>query len=142
MLAAIASQPHNCSSTPTGSVTCSRLPRRSLSLGAGGVEIALWAFPGGPIGGRIYFDVTTPSQIPNRWWGVFAVWDGGLSIWGGVLGGVLTGLWVARRRLNHEQLLQLMDVVGPALLVSQSIGRIGNYFKQELFGTIEPPVGR
>jgi prolipoprotein diacylglyceryltransferase len=41
---------------------------------------------------------------------------------------------VARRRLTHEQLLQLMDVVGPALLVSQSIGRIGNYFNQELFG--------
>ena len=97
-------------------------------------EIALWAFPGGLIGGRIYFDVTTPGQIPDHWWGVFAVWDGGLGIWGGVLGGVLAGLWVARRRLSHEQLLQLMDVVGPALLISQSIGRLGNYFNQELFG--------
>jgi prolipoprotein diacylglyceryl transferase len=98
------------------------------------LEIAMWAFPGGLIGGRIYFDITTPSQIPDHWWGVFAVWDGGLGIWGGIAGGVLTGLWVARRRLTHEQLLQLMDVVGPALLVSQSIGRIGNYFNQELFG--------
>jgi prolipoprotein diacylglyceryl transferase len=97
-------------------------------------EIAMWAFPGGLIGGRIYFDITTPSQIPDHWWGVFAVWDGGLGIWGGILGGVLTGLWVARRRLDHTQLLQLMDVVGPILLVSQSIGRIGNYFNQELFG--------
>ncbi len=98
------------------------------------LEIALWAFPGGLIGGRIYFDITTPSQIPPHWWGPFAIWDGGLGIWGGIAGGVITGLWVARRRLNHEQLLQLMDVVGPALLVSQSIGRIGNYFNQELFG--------
>jgi prolipoprotein diacylglyceryl transferase len=98
------------------------------------LEIAMWAFPGGLIGGRIYFDITTPSQIPHHWWGVFAIWDGGLGIWGGIAGGVLTGLWVARRRLTHEQLLQLMDVVGPALLVSQSIGRIGNYFNQELFG--------
>jgi prolipoprotein diacylglyceryl transferase len=97
-------------------------------------EIAMWAFPGGLIGGRIYFDITTPSQIPDHWWGPLAIWDGGLGIWGGVLGGVITGLWVARRRLNHEQMLQLMDVVGPALLVSQSIGRIGNYFNQELFG--------
>ena len=97
-------------------------------------EIAMWAFPGGLIGGRIYFDITTPSQIPDHWWGVFAIWDGGLGIWGGIAGGVITGLWVARRSLNHEQLLTLMDVVGPALLVSQSIGRIGNYFNQELFG--------
>jgi prolipoprotein diacylglyceryl transferase len=98
------------------------------------LEIAMWAFPGGLIGGRIYFDITTPSQIPPHWWGFLAIWDGGLGIWGGIAGGVITGLWVARRRLTHEQLLQLMDVVGPALLVSQSIGRIGNYFNQELFG--------
>ena len=98
------------------------------------LEIAMWAFPGGLIGGRIYFDITTPSQIPPHWWGSLAIWDGGLGIWGGVAGGVITGLWVARRRLTHAQLLQLMDVVGPALLVSQSIGRIGNYFNQELFG--------
>jgi prolipoprotein diacylglyceryl transferase len=98
------------------------------------LEIAMWAFPGGLIGGRIYFDITTPSQIPPHWWGPFAIWDGGLGIWGGVAGGVITGLWVARRRLTHEQLLQLMDIVGPSLLVSQAIGRIGNYFNQELFG--------
>jgi prolipoprotein diacylglyceryl transferase len=97
-------------------------------------EIAMWAFPGGLIGGRIYFDITTPSKIPDHWWGVFAIWDGGLGIWGGIAGGVITGLFVARRRLNHTQLLELMDVVGPALLISQSLGRIGNYFNQELFG--------
>jgi prolipoprotein diacylglyceryl transferase len=97
-------------------------------------EIAMWAFPGGLIGGRIYFDITTPSQITHAWYGVFAIWDGGLGIWGGIAGGVITGLWVARRRLNHRQLLELMDIVGPALLISQSLGRIGNYFNQELFG--------
>jgi prolipoprotein diacylglyceryl transferase len=97
-------------------------------------EIAMWAFPAGLVGGRVYFDVTTPAKIPPHWWGVFAIWDGGLGIWGGILFGVVVGLWVARRRLNHEQLLALMDVVGPALLVSQGIGRVGNYFNQELFG--------
>ena len=97
-------------------------------------EIAMWAFPAGLVGGRVYFDITTPAKIPPHWWGVFAIWDGGLGIWGGIAFGVVVGLWVARRRLNHEQLLQLMDVVGPALLVSQGIGRVGNYFNQELFG--------
>jgi len=97
-------------------------------------DIAIWAFPGGLIGGRIYFDITTPSQIPPHWWGIFAIWDGGLGIWGGIAGGVLVGLWRARRRLERADLLRLMDAVAPALLVAQAIGRIGNYFNQELFG--------
>ena len=97
-------------------------------------EVALWAFPAGLIGGRIYFDLTTPSQIPDHWWGVFAVWDGGLGIWGGIFAGVVTGLWVVHRRLDKDQRRWFMDIVGPALLVSQAIGRIGNYFNQELFG--------
>jgi prolipoprotein diacylglyceryl transferase len=97
-------------------------------------EVAMWAFPAGLIGGRIYFDITTPSQIPDHWWGVFAIWDGGLGIWGGVAAGAAVGLWVVRRRLDRVQRLQFMDVVAPGLLVAQGIGRIGNYFNQELFG--------
>ena len=97
-------------------------------------EIAMWAFPAGLIGGRIYFDITTPSQIPDHWYGVFAIWDGGLGIWGGIAGGAIVGLLVARRRLGHADLLRLMDAVAPGLLVAQAIGRIGNYFNQELFG--------
>ncbi len=98
-------------------------------------EIAMWAFPAGLVGARIYFDLTTPAKVPPNWWGAFAIWDGGLGIWGGVAAGTIAGLWVARRRLNRDQLLQLMDVVGPTLLVAQAIGRIGNYFNQELFGS-------
>src|SRR6266566_8698682 len=41
-------------------------------------DIALWSVPAGIIGGRIYFDITTPMDIPHVWYGVFAVWDGGL----------------------------------------------------------------
>src|SRR5260370_25200882 len=41
-------------------------------------DIALWAVPAGIVGGRIYFDITTPNQIPHVWYGVFAVWSGGL----------------------------------------------------------------
>src|SRR5947209_17306325 len=98
-------------------------------------EIAAWAFPGGLIGGRIYFLITTPSQIPPHWWGPFAIWKGGLGIWGGIAGGVLTGIWrVRRERLPKERVRTLMDCAAPALLVAQAIGRIGNYFNQELFG--------
>ncbi len=99
-------------------------------------EIALWAFPGGLIGGRIYFLITTPSQIPDHWWGPFAIWKGGLGIWGGIAGGVLVGIWYVHRYkgMSWPDVRRLMDAAAPGLLCAQSIGRIGNYFNQELFG--------
>jgi prolipoprotein diacylglyceryl transferase len=95
-------------------------------------EVALWGFPAGLVGGRIYFLVTTPSQVPDHWWGPFAIWQGGLGIWGGIAGGTLAGLWVLHRR--RANIPAFMDAAAPALLVAQAIGRIGNYFNQELFG--------
>src|SRR5579864_4000590 len=95
-------------------------------------DIALWAVPAGIIGGRIYFDITTPSQIPHVWYGVFAVWSGGLGVWGGIAAGALVGAWRVRRAGANMALFA--DAVAPALLVAQAIGRIGNYFNQELFG--------
>ena len=95
-------------------------------------DIALWSVPAGIIGGRIYFDITTPMDIPHVWYGVFAVWDGGLGIWGGIALATVVGLWRLRR--HGVNTAQFMDAVAPALLVAQGIGRIGNYFNKELFG--------
>ena len=95
-------------------------------------EVALWGFPAGLIGGRLYFLVTSWDQAPHTWWGPFAVWDGGLGIWGGIFAGTLVGLWVLRRR--GADIPRFLDAAAPALLVAHSIGRIGNYFNQELFG--------
>ena len=95
-------------------------------------DIALWSVPAGIIGGRIYFDITTPMDIPHVWYGVFAVWDGGLGIWGGIFLAAVVGLWRLRRHGVNAALF--MDAVAPALLVAQGIGRIGNYFNKELFG--------
>jgi prolipoprotein diacylglyceryl transferase len=97
-------------------------------------EVAMWGFPAGLIGGRVYFLITTPSQIPPHWWGPFAIWKGGLGIWGGIAGGAAAGLWYLDRRLSPAEVRRFMDAAAPALLVSQAIGRIGNYFNQELFG--------
>jgi prolipoprotein diacylglyceryltransferase len=69
---------------------------------------------------------------PHTWWGPIAIWQGGLGIWGGVAAGGLAGLWVLRRR--RADIAAFMDAVAPGLLVAQAIGRIGNYFNQELFG--------
>ncbi|HEU4977462.1 MAG TPA: prolipoprotein diacylglyceryl transferase [Solirubrobacteraceae bacterium] len=95
-------------------------------------EVAVWGFPAGLIGGRLYFLATSWDQVPPHWWGPFAVWKGGLGIWGGIAGGVLGGLVVLHRR--RADIPAFLDAAAPALLVAQAIGRIGNYFNQELFG--------
>jgi prolipoprotein diacylglyceryl transferase len=95
-------------------------------------DVALWSVPAGIVGGRMYFDLTTPKYIPPHWWGPFAVWEGGLGIWGGIALAAAVGIWRLRRHGANVPLF--MDAVAPALLVAQGIGRIGNYFNQELFG--------
>lgn len=94
--------------------------------------VTIWAVPLGIVGGRIYFDITTPAVMPHHWWGPFAVWTGGLGIWGGVAGGAAAGIWRLRRAGVSAGLFA--NAVAPALLVAQAVGRIGNYFNQELFG--------
>ena len=95
-------------------------------------EVALWAFPAGLIGGRLYFLATSWNEVPDHWWGPLAIWKGGLGIWGGIALGTLGGLLVLRRR--GADIPRFMDAAAPALLVAQAIGRVGNYFNQELFG--------
>ena len=71
-------------------------------------------------------------DIPHEWYGVFAVWQGGLGIWGGVALAAVVGAWRVRR--SGANVALFMNAVAPALLVAQAIGRIGNYFNKELFG--------
>jgi prolipoprotein diacylglyceryl transferase len=96
------------------------------------LDVALFAFPAGLIGGRLYFLATSWNEVPDRWWGPLAVWRGGLGIWGGIAVGTAVGIWRLRRA--GVAVTSFMDCAAPGLLVAQAIGRIGNYFNQELFG--------
>lgn len=99
------------------------------------LDVAVWAVPFGLLGGRLYHVATDwstyfgPGGDPIR---ALKVWEGGLGIWGAVLlGGV--GAWIACRRRGIP-LPAFGDAVGPPILLAQAIGRIGNYFNQELYG--------
>jgi prolipoprotein diacylglyceryl transferase len=94
--------------------------------------LAVWAVPAGLVGARIYHVVTDPPLFRGRWLHVFAVWEGGLGIPGGIAAGVIVGAIVARRR--GLPIPALLDTVAPALALAQAIGRWGNWFNQELFG--------
>ncbi len=95
-------------------------------------RVAMWGVLGGIVGARLYHVITSWSTVDGEWWEPFAVWQGGLGIWGGIAGGVLAGAVVVRRA--GESVLRFMDAVAPGLLLAQAIGRFGNYFNQELFG--------
>jgi prolipoprotein diacylglyceryltransferase len=79
-------------------------------------EVALWGFPAGLVGGRLYFLATSWNEVPAHWWGPFAIWKGGLGIWGGIAAGTLAGLWVLRRR--GANITVFLDAAAPALLVA------------------------
>ncbi|MCV7101419.1 prolipoprotein diacylglyceryl transferase [Mycobacterium palustre] len=99
-------------------------------------DIALWAVPFGLVGGRLYHLATDW----RTYWGpggagfgaALRVWDGGLGIWGAIaLGGV--GAWIACRR-REIPLPAFGDAIAPGIVLAQAIGRLGNYFNQELYG--------
>jgi prolipoprotein diacylglyceryl transferase len=99
------------------------------------LDIAVWAVPFGIIGGRIYHVISSPRAYfgeggdPIR---AFAIWEGGLGIWGAIaFGGV--GAWIACRRKGIP-LPAFADALAPGLLVAQAIGRLGNWFNNELYG--------
>ena len=94
--------------------------------------IALWAVPAGLIGARLYHVATDWKRFRGDWWEAFAIWHGGLGVPGGILLGTLVGVWVAKRR--GVPLGLGADAIAPAIPVAQAIGRLGNWFNQEVFG--------
>jgi prolipoprotein diacylglyceryl transferase len=111
--------------------------RRAESRGVGTIDdfssIAMWAVPAGVIGGRVYHVITDYELFRGQWLDALKIWEGGLGIWGGVTLGVLVGAWRARvRGLNA---LAIVSCAVPAIAVAQAIGRWGNWWNQELFGS-------
>lgn len=99
------------------------------------MEIATWMVPFGIVGGRIYHVITSPQAYfgeggdPVK---ALFIWEGGLGIWGAVLlGGV--GAWIGCRRRGIP-LPPYADALAPGVVLAQAIGRLGNYFNQELYG--------
>ncbi|CAB4679526.1 MAG: prolipoprotein diacylglyceryl transferase [Actinobacteria bacterium] len=99
------------------------------------LDIALWAVPFGIVGGRIFHVLThwdyyfyAGADLTK----VFAVWEGGLAIFGALILGSV-GAFIGARTAGIK-FLAFADAIAPGVLVAQAIGRIGNYFNNELFG--------
>ena len=110
--------------------------KRMTLIGVGGPEeaasIATWAVPAGVIGARLYHVATEWDRFSDDLGSIFKVWKGGLGIPGGILLGTIAAVVVARRR--NMDIGQMLWAAAPAVPVAQAIGRLGNWWNQELFG--------
>lgn len=100
-------------------------------------EVAIWAVPFGIIGGRIYHVVTSPSQYfgaNGNPIDAVRIWEGGLGIWGAISLGAFGAYLYFRTHKTSLNFRQLLDSLAPGVIVAQAIGRVGNYFNQEVFG--------
>jgi len=98
-------------------------------------DIAFWAIPFGILGGRIYHVISTPGPYFGEGGNpidALKIWNGGLGIWGAVALGAL-GAYIGARRAGVS-FTAFADSAAPGVLIAQAIGRMGNYFNQELFG--------
>src|SRR3954454_10485542 len=81
------------------------------------LRVAVWGVAAGVVGARLYHDVTSWSEVPDpKWRGIFAVWQGGLGVWGGILFGCIAGAIVVWR--SGASVLAFMDAVAPGLLLA------------------------
>lgn len=89
-----------------------------------------WVFPCSIIGARIYFLIFNGSL--TSFWDIFKVWDGGLAIYGGVIGGLI-GLIICCL-IHKVNIISTTDVVAPVLVLGQAFGRIGCIFGECCYG--------
>jgi prolipoprotein diacylglyceryl transferase len=100
------------------------------------LDIAVWAVPFGIVGGRLYHVITTPDDYfgadgnPIE---ALYVWEGGLGIWGAIAGGAV-GVWFACRQLKLPFRV-VADTAAVGIPLAQAVGRLGNWFNNELYGT-------
>jgi len=92
------------------------------------VEMIMWVVPAGIVGARLYHIVT--DWVPIGDW--VKVWNGGLGVPGAIAGGVVGALLFVRRRNISKN--RMLDAMIPAVPLAQAIGRIGNWWNQELYG--------
>lgn len=103
------------------------------------IDFSLWLVIAGILGARLGFVLQNPKQFFSGitpWYEMFYFWQGGMSIHGALVAGVILVIFFGAKYLKIE-IFKLLDVLAPAVILGQVIGRLGNFFNQELFG---PPT--
>lgn len=96
------------------------------------VNIALFAIPAGLVFARLYYVAFSFDQYANDLKQIFNIRQGGMAIWGGVIGGSIAVFFYTR--IKKVSFLRFADLLSPGLVLAQGIGRWGNFFNQEAYG--------
>lgn len=96
------------------------------------VDVLIYGSLGGIIGARAYYVIFRWDYYSENIASIFEIWNGGLAIYGGIIGGIIAGYITCK--LEKLNFYNLLDLVGMSLLIGQGIGRWGNYANQEAFG--------
>ena len=101
-------------------------------------EAAFWAVPAGIIGGRIYHVITSPDKYFGKNGDpidALKIWEGGLGIWGAISLGAFGAYLYYRTHKTTHSFSYFLDALAPGVALAQALGRIGNWFNIELFGS-------
>ena len=110
-----------------------RLEQRGIGTTEDASAIAVWAVIAGVLGSRLYHVITSwDDRFADNPLRIFKIWEGGLGIPGGLIAGILVGVW--RAKVRGIPLAAGLDCAAPALPLAQAIGRWGNWWNQEIFG--------
>ena len=99
------------------------------------LDIALVCIPSGIVGARLYYVLTSFENYP-AFWDVFKIWEGGLAIYGGIIGGFIGIFAVCYHK--KKSLLRVLDCIAPGVMIGQLVGRWGNFVNAEAYGVIGP----
>jgi prolipoprotein diacylglyceryl transferase len=109
-----------------------RLEKRGEGTREDASSMAVWAVTAGVIGARLYHVATDWDSFKNDLGRIPQIWEGGLGIPGGILFGALAATWAFKRRGIAPAVG--LSAAAPSLALAQAIGRLGNWWNQELFG--------
>lgn len=98
------------------------------------LDFILWAFPISLLGARIYYVIFSWDQYRDNLGEIFAIWNGGIAIYGGLIAGAL--VMNAFSRYHFIEVIDFLDIAVPGVMIAQSIGRWGNFFNQEAYGHV------
>lgn len=98
------------------------------------VDIFFWTTIIGILGARIYYVIFNINYYINNVIDIFKIWNGGLAIHGGIIFGAISCIYLCKKK--NINIYILLDIFAPALIFSQGIGRWGNFFNQEAYGSV------
>lgn len=98
------------------------------------LDVVLWGLPVCIICARLFYVLGDPGVLDGGFWRIIAIWEGGIAIYGAIIGAVIVG--VTYSLIKKINMGLLFDVCAPCIMIGQIIGRWGNFVNAEVYGRV------